>query len=170
MSRSRIMWARVIYKISDLGHIMGHSLLPLIFILTVNRVIGMIRGKSSSVSRHPDFTPFDLRLAFFQSDLYTVHFHLRLDQSPLLFSGLDPQYPRRIPRLAAFLLSCADSTGWLSGRMPDLNTENPRTVSILHPWISIRVDTVKHVRKDFWPDFVRASGVAALGEVLHGGM
>ncbi|KAK1926274.1 putative alpha-amylase A precursor [Papiliotrema laurentii] len=67
---------------------------------------------------------------------------------------------------------------WLSGRMPDLNTENPKVVRALHEWITslvrtfqidaIRVDTVKHVRKDFWPDFVRASGVAALGEVLHG--
>ena len=34
---------------------------------------------------------------------------------------------------------------------------------------ALRVDTVKHIRKDFWPDFVRAGGVAALGEVLHGG-
>lgn len=70
--------------------------------------------------------------------------------------------------------------GWLSGRMPDLDTESPRVVRALHSWIAslvqtfqidaIRVDTVKHVRKDFWPDFIRASGVAALGEVLHGGM
>lgn len=70
--------------------------------------------------------------------------------------------------------------GWLSGRMPDLDTESPRVVQALHSWIAslvqtfqidaIRVDTVKHVRKDFWPDFVKASGVAALGEVLHGGM
>lgn len=34
---------------------------------------------------------------------------------------------------------------------------------------ALRVDTLKHVRKDFWPDFVNAGGVAALGEVLHGG-
>ena len=69
--------------------------------------------------------------------------------------------------------------GWLSGRMPDLDTENPKVVRELHQWIAslvkafeidaLRVDTVKHVRKDFWPDFVRAGGVAALGEVLHGG-
>lgn len=63
--------------------------------------------------------------------------------------------------------------------MPDLNTESPKVVQELHQWISslvkafhidaLRVDTVKHVRRDFWPDFVRAGGVAALGEVLHGG-
>ena len=31
----------------------------------------------------------------------------------------------------------------------------------------IRIDTVKHVRKDFWPDFTSSSGVFAIGEVLH---
>lgn len=72
------------------------------------------------------------------------------------------------------------TTGWLSGSMPDLNTESPAVVEILHRWIghlvqsfhidAIRVDTVKHVRKDFWPGFVRAAGVAAVGEVLNGGM
>lgn len=34
---------------------------------------------------------------------------------------------------------------------------------------ALRLDTVKHVRKDFWPDFVRRGGVAAVGEVWHGG-
>jgi glycosidase len=52
-------------------------------------------------------------------------------------------------------------------------------VRILHQWIrnlvqtfgidALRVDTVKHVRKDFWPDFVRQSGVVGIAEVLHGG-
>lgn len=63
--------------------------------------------------------------------------------------------------------------------MPDLNTESPRVVRALHSWIqalvqtyhidALRVDTVKHIRKDFWPDFVRSAGVASMGEVLHGG-
>lgn len=63
--------------------------------------------------------------------------------------------------------------------MPDLNTESAAVVAILHEWVAhlvrsfhvdaIRVDTVKHVRKDFWPGFVRAAGVAAVGEVLNGG-
>ena len=63
--------------------------------------------------------------------------------------------------------------------MPDLNTESPHVVHTLHTWINnlvrafnidaLRIDTVKHVRKSFWPDFVRAGGVAAIGEVLHGG-
>ena len=63
--------------------------------------------------------------------------------------------------------------------MPDLNTENPHVVNTLYRWVNhmvqtyqidaLRIDTVKHVRKDFWPGFVQAGGVAALGEVLHGG-
>lgn len=63
--------------------------------------------------------------------------------------------------------------------MPDLNTESPYVVRTLHQWIenlvrafdidALRLDTVKHVRKDFWPDFTRRAGVAAVGEVWHGG-
>lgn len=33
----------------------------------------------------------------------------------------------------------------------------------------LRVDTLKHVRKTFWPDYERAAGVWCTGEVLHGG-
>ena len=29
----------------------------------------------------------------------------------------------------------------------------------------LRVDTVKHVRKDFWPGFLQAAGTFTLGEV-----
>ena len=57
-------------------------------------------------------------------------------------------------------------------------TESPKVVRELHGWIrdlistysidALRIDTVKHVRKSFWPDFVSQSGVAAVGEVLHG--
>ncbi len=69
--------------------------------------------------------------------------------------------------------------GWLDGRMPDLNTESPHVVQTLHRWIrdlvktyeidALRVDTVKHIRKSFWPDFVAKAGVVSMGEVLHGG-
>ncbi|ORY31951.1 glycoside hydrolase superfamily [Naematelia encephala] len=67
---------------------------------------------------------------------------------------------------------------WLADQMPDLNTESPRVVRTLHAWVkdlvetyhidALRVDTVKHIRKDFWPDFVRSAGVVGMGEVLHG--
>lgn len=71
--------------------------------------------------------------------------------------------------------------GWLGNSevpLPDVNTENPTVVSTFNAWISelvqtyqidgLRLDTVKHVRQDFWPGFVNASGVFALGEVLSG--
>lgn len=71
------------------------------------------------------------------------------------------------------------TSGWLTDHMADLNTENREVVYALESWIrglvesigidAIRVDTVKHVRKDFWPGFVNAAGVAAMGEVLNGG-
>jgi alpha-amylase len=60
--------------------------------------------------------------------------------------------------------------------LPDLNTENPTVVSKLLDWVhklvqdyavdGLRIDTVKHIRKDFWPDFSKAAGVFTLGEVF----
>lgn len=60
--------------------------------------------------------------------------------------------------------------------LPDLNTENPTVSGKLLDWVQnlvqkysidgLRIDTVKHIRKDFWPDFSKAAGVFALGEVL----
>ncbi|GAW04971.1 glycoside hydrolase family 13 protein [Lentinula edodes] len=60
----------------------------------------------------------------------------------------------------------------------DLDTENSTTVNIMYNWIKnlvsdysidgLRVDTVKHVRKDFWPEFASSAGVYTVGEVLTG--
>lgn len=62
--------------------------------------------------------------------------------------------------------------------LQDLNTEDTTVISALNTWVAsltatygfeaIRIDTVKHIRKDFWPDFVSAAGVFAVGEVLDG--
>jgi len=62
--------------------------------------------------------------------------------------------------------------------LQDLNTEDTNVVAVFNSWIkglisdygfeAIRIDTVKHVRKDFWPAFVSAAGVHAVGEVLDG--
>ncbi|KAK0236687.1 GH13 alpha-amylase precursor [Armillaria nabsnona] len=67
---------------------------------------------------------------------------------------------------------------WLGDKnvaLVDLNTEDPLVVATMYDWISalvkdygidgIRVDTVKHIRKDFWPGFVEAAGVFSIGEV-----
>ncbi|KAJ7030168.1 glycoside hydrolase family 13 protein [Mycena alexandri] len=60
--------------------------------------------------------------------------------------------------------------------LPDVNTEDPGVVATLNAWIKktvseygadgIRIDTVKHIRRNFWPDFVKSAGVFALGEIL----
>ncbi|TCD66626.1 hypothetical protein EIP91_001093, partial [Steccherinum ochraceum] len=69
--------------------------------------------------------------------------------------------------------------GWLGDTnlpLPDINTEDPNIVSMYNNWISglvknytvdgVRIDTVKHVRQDFWPDFAKSAGVYTVGEVL----
>ncbi|RDW76969.1 alpha-amylase [Coleophoma cylindrospora] len=85
----------------------------------------------------------------------------------------------------AFVSNYDDQTsceqGWLGDGhvpLPDLDTENPTVVHTFHAWISaivqrfridgLRIDTVKHVRKSFWPGFIRAAGVWSMGEVLSG--
>jgi len=58
----------------------------------------------------------------------------------------------------------------------DVNTEDTTIVETLNGWIKglvgnysvdgVRIDTVKHVRKDFWPNFATSAGVYTIGEVL----
>ncbi|KAG0130676.1 glycoside hydrolase superfamily [Tuber indicum] len=62
--------------------------------------------------------------------------------------------------------------------LPDLRTENTTVRRLLYDWIrnlvseysidGLRLDTVKHVEKDFWPGFTSAAGVYSIGEVLNG--
>ncbi|KAG8921420.1 hypothetical protein FRC02_000240 [Tulasnella sp. 418] len=58
----------------------------------------------------------------------------------------------------------------------DLNTNSDRVKQTFNDWVKklvqdysidgLRIDTVKHVQKDFYPEFVKAAGVFTLGEVL----
>ena len=60
--------------------------------------------------------------------------------------------------------------------LADINTEDETVVNIMKNWITdlvsnysidgLRLDTVKHVGKAFWPDFVKSAGVYTLGEVI----
>jgi alpha-amylase len=60
--------------------------------------------------------------------------------------------------------------------LPDLNTEDSTVVKKLLDWVhklvqdygvdGLRIDTVKHIRKDFWPEFCNEAGVFTLGEVF----
>ena len=69
---------------------------------------------------------------------------------------------------------------WLGdAKLPlaDVNTEDEGVVQTMNAWIrafvsdygvdGVRIDTVKHVRKDFWPEFAKSAGVFTIGEVLH---
>ncbi|CAF1443696.1 unnamed protein product [Didymodactylos carnosus] len=59
--------------------------------------------------------------------------------------------------------------------LPDLNTEHPFVVNALNQWIenitqeysfdAIRIDTFRHIRKEFWTNFTAASRVYSVGEV-----
>ena len=59
--------------------------------------------------------------------------------------------------------------------LADLNTEDDEVVKALNAWIhdlaheyridGVRIDTVKHIRRDFWPDFAASAGVFTLGEI-----
>jgi alpha-amylase len=62
--------------------------------------------------------------------------------------------------------------------LPDLNTQSSEVRTVLNTWVKwlvneyqfdgVRIDTVKHVQQDFWPDFASATGVYSIGEVFDG--
>lgn len=62
--------------------------------------------------------------------------------------------------------------------LPDVNTTDPTIRKLYQDWIKwligtykfdgIRIDTVKHVEKDFWPPFALAGAVYSIGEVYNG--
>jgi alpha-amylase len=64
------------------------------------------------------------------------------------------------------------------GGLPDINTQSSAVRTALNSWVTwlvseykfdgLRVDTVKHVEKDFWPGFASAAGVYSIGEVWSG--
>jgi alpha-amylase len=63
--------------------------------------------------------------------------------------------------------------------LPDVNTQRSDIRTLYQTWIKwlvneyqfdgVRIDTVKHVEKDFWPPFASAAGVYCIGEVFDGG-
>ncbi|CAG8948717.1 hypothetical protein HYFRA_00001838 [Hymenoscyphus fraxineus] len=70
---------------------------------------------------------------------------------------------------------------WLGNNdypLPDLNTKTENVRNMFSEWVSwfvdeysidgLRIDTVKHVEKSFWPGFNTASKVFNLGEVASG--
>ncbi|KAL3460077.1 glycoside hydrolase superfamily [Aspergillus heterothallicus] len=66
----------------------------------------------------------------------------------------------------------------IASDLPDVNTESSEIRTLFQDWISwlvteysfdgLRIDTVKHVEKDFWSGFTEAAGVYTVGEVWDG--
>lgn len=62
--------------------------------------------------------------------------------------------------------------------LPDVYTQKSEIRTLYQDWIrwlvteysfdGVRIDTVKHVEKDFWPPFASAAGVYTIGEVFDG--
>ncbi|OJJ01945.1 hypothetical protein ASPVEDRAFT_129925 [Aspergillus versicolor CBS 583.65] len=62
--------------------------------------------------------------------------------------------------------------------LPDVNTESSEIRTLFQEWVAwlieeygfdgLRIDTVKHVEKDFWSAFSKAAGVYTIGEVWDG--
>ncbi|KAL5390383.1 hypothetical protein DPSP01_001950 [Paraphaeosphaeria sporulosa] len=62
--------------------------------------------------------------------------------------------------------------------LPDVDTQDSNIRSLYQTWIKwlvneysfdgVRIDTVKHVEKDFWTPFSQAAGVYSIGEVFDG--
>lgn len=67
----------------------------------------------------------------------------------------------------------------LARDLPDVNTTDPIIRDTYNTWIGdlvknysidgLRLDGAKHVENDFWPDFITAAGVYAIGEVANSG-
>ncbi|KAI1118100.1 glycoside hydrolase superfamily [Nemania sp. NC0429] len=64
--------------------------------------------------------------------------------------------------------------------LPDVNTESSEIQKLYQEWVGwlvkehdfdgVRIDTVKHVNKEFWSGFSSAAGVYTIGEVFDGGV
>ncbi|PQE16480.1 Acid alpha-amylase protein [Rutstroemia sp. NJR-2017a BBW] len=116
---------------------------------------------------------------YWPEDFYSVNPHFGTSQDLLALS--DALHARGMFLMIDYDDEKDCEEGWLGDGhvpLPDLDTENPTVVQTLQAWISavvkrfkidgLRVDTVKHVRKSFWPGFVRSAGVWCMGEVLSG--
>ncbi|KAK5999066.1 Alpha-amylase A type-1/2 [Cladobotryum mycophilum] len=67
---------------------------------------------------------------------------------------------------------------WIANLLPDLRTTDLGIRDLFRKWIAslmssygfdgVRIDTVKHVEKDYWPGFVDAAGAYCIGEVFEG--
>ncbi|RPD58617.1 glycoside hydrolase family 13 protein [Lentinus tigrinus ALCF2SS1-7] len=109
--------------------------------------------------------------------------HMASSTDPPDYSDFSPFSTQSDFHTECFITDYSNQTNveqcWLGDKtvpLADLNTEDDGVVSKMNSWIKglvsdydidgIRIDTVKHVRKDFWPDFASSAGTFTIGEVL----
>ncbi|CEL58004.1 GH13 alpha-amylase precursor [Rhizoctonia solani AG-1 IB] len=116
-------------------------------------------------------------------DIVVNHFAATSTPPSLTYNGFSPFTAEADYHPFCFMTDYNNQTQveqcWLGDNnvaLVDINTESENVVNTYNAWIKnltsfynidgIRIDTVKHVRKDFWPAFVKNSGVFSIGEVL----
>jgi alpha-amylase len=110
--------------------------------------------------------------------------HMAATSLPPNYSTLSPYNNQSDFHPFCFITDYGNQTDveqcWLGDNyvpLPDINTEDPDIVASLYLWIKtlvqqyqvdgLRIDTVKHIRQDFWPGFAASAGVFTMGEVNH---
>lgn len=108
--------------------------------------------------------------------------HMAATSLPPDYSGFSPYSSQSDFHNFCFITDYNNQTDveqcWLGDTtvlLADINTEDSNIVSSLYSWVQrlvqdyqvdgLRIDTVKHVRQDFWPGFASAAGVFTMGEV-----
>lgn len=110
-------------------------------------------GSNNATFRYADYTPFN--------------------SSKYYHPPCDIDYSNQTSILVCWSGSLSDGSA-----LADLRTEDTVVRDIWKKWIKktvkdydidgLRIDSLKHVEKDFYPDFIKASGVFAMGELLDG--
>lgn len=111
--------------------------------------------------------------------------HMAATQNPPSYSAFTPFNAQSDFHPECWITDYNNQTNveqcWLGDNnvpLADMDTEDENIVSFFNGWIKglvgnysadgVRIDTVKHVRKDFWPGFASSAGVFTIGEVLDG--
>ncbi|OBZ74584.1 Alpha-amylase A type-1/2 [Grifola frondosa] len=109
--------------------------------------------------------------------------HMAATSDPPNYSSFEPFSAQADFHSECFITDYNNQTDveqcWLGDKnlpLADLNTEDDNIVNTMNTWITtlvnnytvdgVRIDTVKHIRKDFWPNFAKSAGVFTIGEVL----
>lgn len=123
------------------------------------------------------------RSMFLMLDVVVNHFAAAQAPQSVNYGALEPFGVQQDFHSFCFISDYNNQTDveqcWLGDNnvpLPDVDTEDQAVVDTMNNWIKglvsnysvdgLRIDTVKHIRKDFWPGFASNASVFTLGEVL----